>query len=296
MVSSREWRDTGSRARRLWSLWPTLAISVLTLVAFLPIASGTANFVDRGPIRIDSDQGLNSANGLTGGGGTAENPYLIEGWRIVDLDTSNPIAIIIGNTTAFIVVRGVDVSGAGIGISITNARNVTVSDSRFSNNTFAVSVDHSQDCSIVNNTFTDNHYAVFVFDGSKNTIVKNNVFLRNGFDSSLTIPDWVLLYFGILAGIATVALAVLLPWALKTRFFARPRLKPLRVIVRLLLCVLVQSAVVLIVTGYIMDKVNMDRMQYAMGFALSLVTVIVGITAIIFISLFRSSWVEPFPR
>jgi parallel beta-helix repeat protein len=261
--------------------------------AFVPIACGTANFVDRGPIRIDGDQGLNSANGLTGGSGTAENPYLIEGWRIVNLHTSNSIGIIIGNTTACIEIRSVDISGAGIGISITNARNVTVSDSLLSNNTYAVSVDHSLDCSVVNNTFADNHYAVFVIDASKNTQIKNNVYLRNGVDNNLTIPDWVLIYFEILAGIAAVALVVLVPWALKTRFFARPRLKPLRVVVRLLLCVLVQSVVVLIVTGYIMYQMNVGRMQTWVGFALSLATVVMGIAAIVFISLFRSIWVEP---
>lgn len=278
-----------SRCRRVW---PALTLSALVLSAFLPIDHGTATFVDRGPIRIDSDQGLNSTNGLTGGAGTAENPYLIEGWRIVNLDASNPIAIKIGNTTASIVIRGVDISGAGTGISILNAKNVTVSDSLFTNNTFAVSVDHSQDCSIVNNTFTDNQYAVYVYI-SRNTEVKNNVYLRNGMDNSLSIPDWVLLSLWTLAGIAAFTLLVMLPWALKTRFFARPGQKPLGIVFRLLLCVLVQSAVMLVVTGYIIEQVNMGRIQYSLGLAFSFVTVLLGIVAIVFISLFRSSWVEP---
>lgn len=280
------------RADRCWRLWPALTLSAFLLLTFLPIDYGSASFVNRGPIRIDGDQGLNSTNGLTGGAGTAENPYLIEGWRIVNLDASNPIAIKIGNTTASIVIRGVDISGAGTGISILNAKNVTVSDSLFTNNTFAVSVDHSQDCSIVNNTFTDNHYAIYVYI-SKNTEVKNNVYLRNGMDNSLAIPDWVLLSLWILAGIAAFTLLVMLPWALKTRFFARPGQKPLRVMFRLLLCVLVQSAVMLVVTGYIIDQVNMNRIQYSVGLAFSFVAVLLGIVAIVLISLFRSSWVEP---
>lgn len=280
------------RVSRLWRLWPALILSALVLSAFLPIDHGAASFVDRGPIRIDSDQELNSANGLTGGSGTVEDPYLIEGWRIVNLDTSNPIAIAIGNTTASIIIRGVDISGADIGISMMNAKNVTISNSLFSNNTYAVSVDHSQGCNIVDNTFTDNHYAVLVYI-SENTEVKNNVYLRNGLDTTLAIPDWVLLYFGTLAGIAAITLLGLLPWALKTKFFARPRQKPLRVMFRLLLCVLVQSAVILVVTGYFLEQVNLDRLQYGLGYAFSVATIVVGIVAIVFISLFRSSWVEP---
>ncbi len=217
---------------------------------------------------------------------------MIAGWRIVNLDASNPIAIKIGNTTASIVIRGVDISGAGTGISILNARNVTISDSLFTNNTFAVAVDHSQDCSIVNNTFTDNQYAVYVYI-SPNTEVKNNVYLRNGLDNSLAIPTWIVLYSGALAGIAAFTLLVLLPVALKTRFFARPRLRPLRVMFRVLLCVSVESAVIFIATGYFLEQVNMGRMQYSAGVVFATVTVLVGFAAIVFISLFRSGWVEP---
>jgi len=280
------------RASRCWRFWPALTLSALVLFAFLPIDYGTATFVDRGPIRIDNDQGLNSTNGLTGGAGTVENPYLIEGWRIVNLDTSNPIAIKIGNTTASIVIRGVDVSGAGTGISILNAKNVTISNSLFSNNTFAVSVDHSQGCSVINNTFTDNHYAVYVYI-SKSTEVKNNIYLRNGMDSSLAAPGWVLLVLKALAGITAFTLLVMLPWALKTRFFGRSGQRPLRVVFRVLLCLLVQAAVMLVVTGYIMEQMNLDRLQYSVGLAFSFVTVLLGIVAVVFISLFRSGWVEP---
>jgi len=60
------------------------------------------------PIHIDSEEGFNAANGVTGGNGTTSDPYLIEGWQI---GPSGGIAIWIENTESHFVVRDMTISG-----------------------------------------------------------------------------------------------------------------------------------------------------------------------------------------
>ncbi|HVH16330.1 MAG TPA: hypothetical protein VNA15_11525, partial [Candidatus Angelobacter sp.] len=57
------------------------------------------------PILINSDAGFTSANGVTGGTGTASDPYTIQGWNITTCCHSPGIQI--GNTTAHFVIRNV---------------------------------------------------------------------------------------------------------------------------------------------------------------------------------------------
>jgi parallel beta-helix repeat protein len=263
---------------------------LLVLLNSQPSDSEATAFVDHRPIRIDNELGFTSSNGVTGGNGSSENPFLISGWRIVNLSSSDSIAIVIGNTTSHALVYNVGITGTTTGLRIINASNVIVSDSVFTNNTWAVAIDYSTNCKVVNNTFTDNHYAVFVFR-SENIEVKNNIYLRNEFDSSLELPSWVVSFFSALAVLAAVILLVLLPLALKTNFFRRQKL--LRVVARVLSCVLVQSVVILVVTGFLLERMNTNRMDYGAGLAISLMTVILGLAAIIFLSLYKSRWIEP---
>jgi len=279
-----------SEVRRVWGFFMVANMLLLMLLFLQQSDSDATAFVDHRPIRIDNELGFTSSNGVTGGNGSSENPFLISSWKIVDLSSSDPIAIVIGNTSAHALVYNVDIMGAAIGLRILNASNVVVSDSVFWNNNFAVAIDYSTNCKVVNNTFTENHYAVFVYR-SENIEVEDNIYLRNDFDSNLELPGWVAPFFAALAILAAIVLLILLPLALKTNFFRRQ--KPLRVVARMLSCVLVQSIVILVVTGFYMERVNMDRMDYGTGLALSLATVILGLIAIVFLSLYKSSWVEP---
>src|SRR5438094_9622844 len=58
------------------------------------------------PIVIDGDSGFTSANGVTGGSGTASNPYIIDGWNISSSGCCSSVpGISINNTSAYCVIR-----------------------------------------------------------------------------------------------------------------------------------------------------------------------------------------------
>lgn len=87
----------------------------------LPNAFGCPDLVGRGPIAINSDSDFTSANGVTGGSGTASDPYIISGWDIEFNWVSAQISI--SNTRAFFVLRNVTAGGVGDGIVLNNVAN-----------------------------------------------------------------------------------------------------------------------------------------------------------------------------
>lgn len=62
------------------------------------------------PIRIEGNADFTAANGVVGGSGTLDDPYLIAGWQI-DASTAN--AIDVRDTTAHFVIREIEVSHSG---------------------------------------------------------------------------------------------------------------------------------------------------------------------------------------
>ena len=66
--------------------------------------------LDHAPILIEGNANFTATNGVVGGSGTADDPYVIAGWRI-DASTAN--AIEIRDTTAPVVVRDIDVVHPG---------------------------------------------------------------------------------------------------------------------------------------------------------------------------------------
>ncbi len=87
----------------------------------LPNAFGCPDLVGRGPIAINSDSDFTSANGVTGGSGTASDPYVISGWDVEFNWVSAQISI--SNTRAFFVLRNVTAGGVGDGIVLNNVAN-----------------------------------------------------------------------------------------------------------------------------------------------------------------------------
>ena len=109
--------------------------------------------LDHAPILIEGNANFTAMNGVVGGSGTADNPYVIAGWRI---DASTASAIEIRNTTSPFVLRDIDVVHVNPSAPFTYAallRNVTDATIRFVNVTMGalgfyvwssrnVSVDH----------------------------------------------------------------------------------------------------------------------------------------------------------
>ncbi len=130
---------TGSRRR---GLGKTLLVSCLLIVVSLSsrglVSTGTSSFQSHAPIVINGNSDFNPNNGVTGGSGTASDPYVIEGWNITSSGTT---AISISNTDASFVIRNVYINhlsgGSGsptpYGINMTNVSSGAIDDSRVYN-------------------------------------------------------------------------------------------------------------------------------------------------------------------
>src|SRR6266576_1937586 len=130
---------TGSRRRALGKM---LLISGLLIVVSLSargmVSTATSSLQPHAPIVISSNSDFNPSNGVTGGSGTASDPYVIEGWNITSSGTTG---ISISNTDASFVIRNVYINhlwgGSGsptpYGINMTNVSSGAIDNSRVYN-------------------------------------------------------------------------------------------------------------------------------------------------------------------
>lgn len=123
--------------RALLLLPAAAAVLALALAAGARAEPGLENpalLQDRGPVRIDGDAGFTAENGVRGGSGTAEDPFLLAHWRIAGAGQ----LVTIANTTKAWVARNLDLRGtcdpapgpfacaAEVGILVQNAQGGTV--------------------------------------------------------------------------------------------------------------------------------------------------------------------------
>ncbi|MDG6223990.1 MAG: right-handed parallel beta-helix repeat-containing protein [Candidatus Thermoplasmatota archaeon] len=114
------------------------------------------------PIMIEGNSGFTSANGVIGGSGIVDDPYVIEGW---DIDGGvKGYGISISNTTSHVIVRDCHVHGAngvgninivnsyGKGIVLNNVINCVISGNSFNDNLMSdIHLYHSKANMIVDN-------------------------------------------------------------------------------------------------------------------------------------------------
>lgn len=112
------------------SNWTSLIHTFLILLSlcFVFAIAGTMLCSAQGhsSIVIDGNDDLTPENGVTGGSGTAADPYVIEGWNISGPDYT---CILINNTSRHIVLRNLILShdgGASLGIELRHVSNCTV--------------------------------------------------------------------------------------------------------------------------------------------------------------------------
>jgi parallel beta-helix repeat protein len=92
----------GTRSVRAIALVLTLLSASLFSLVLVP--EETSGYTPHAPITINGNAEFTGANGVTGGSGTAMDPYIVEGWEI---NASSKTGIEIRNTDAFFAVRNV---------------------------------------------------------------------------------------------------------------------------------------------------------------------------------------------
>jgi len=147
-----------------------------SLSGFLDLTSQEASaYTMHSPISIDGDGNFLAVNGVTGGTGTASDPYIIEGWEIV----TSYAGISISNTQAHFIIRDVyvhkDVSYY-FGISFDNAANGRIYNVTVDDTEFGIKLYNSRNNSVSRNTLINADWAILL-DGSHDNYISNNTFL-----------------------------------------------------------------------------------------------------------------------
>jgi parallel beta-helix repeat protein len=163
-------------------------------------ASCTAKSVSHVPIYINGNDNFTPSNGVVGGSGVENDPYIIENW---DISAENVNGIEIVNTTSYFFVRNCYVhdgkSNYTHGISLITAINGKIENNFLKNNYICIYLSASnnriENCSIENSSFgihlafsssniisnnnlVGNEYSISLNTSSSN-IISNNL-LRNG--------------------------------------------------------------------------------------------------------------------
>lgn len=135
-----------------------------------PVASWTSH----DPIYIGSDTEFTEPNGVTGGSGTYEVPYIISGWEIKG-DASAGIDI--EGTSAFFVIRDVHIilsdGSLASGVYFYDVSNGTVEDSAIDGIDTGIWVEDSENVTLESNSFTGCNYPLW-FDIADNCRIWNN--------------------------------------------------------------------------------------------------------------------------
>ena len=152
------------------------------------------------PIRIDGDENFTSENGVTGGSGTKDDPYIISGWDIdahgvgncegfekiskVDSDHHGDSiaahagnAKYIGNTSAYFIIRNCTLYDASSnGIELYNVTNGTLVNNTIYNTGNGIRLYSSSNNIIENNTIYNNGAGIRLESSSSNIIENNTIY------------------------------------------------------------------------------------------------------------------------
>ena len=157
---------------------------------------------DKINILSDSDFGPSGYN--FSGTGTAEDPYVIEGYSII---TTSLIGISVSGTTKYFIVRNcyVDASDYGIYISDVADGTATVVFITCSNNDEGISIVRSNNSTVANNTCTNNADGIIINDSDRSTVINNlctnnvcGIHTFSSYSSIITNNTCKKNYFGIL--------------------------------------------------------------------------------------------------
>ena len=186
-------------------MWTSMAVFLLTFLSVLiPLPTDVSASTPHSRISINGNANFTAANGVTGGSGSRNDPYIVEGWEVNDSTSLEGIRV--QNTDAYFTIRyvyvhldvlhsdgvvfynvsngrveSVIVSGNLTGISIISSTNITVTSSTIlSNWLHGIFVQVSMYTTIVSNTISGNPFDGVTLDSSAGTKVYHNNFVNNG--------------------------------------------------------------------------------------------------------------------
>ncbi|GEM_PF-3247043 len=141
------------------------------------------------PIVIAGNRAFTAENGVVRGSGTAEDPYVIEGWRI-DAPQA-PVGISIADTDAYAIVRRCEVRNTQrAGIRLDRAANVTIENCRVTGSERGFQIADSRDVVVRDSVAEFNREGGFFVFGSRGVELVGNAALYNWEPSLQRVRSW----------------------------------------------------------------------------------------------------------
>lgn len=141
-------------------------------------AVGKAAFTPHDPIIIGSDSEFNFTNGVSGGAGTHDDPYIIDGWSI---NKTNYHGIKISSTTAHYKISNCQITGGKaettMGIELEYSGNGTIENCYIEDTYFAINLYYCYDMEI-EGTMMDGNFAGVAFDHSPESSINGSAVLN----------------------------------------------------------------------------------------------------------------------
>jgi len=146
--------------------------------------SNQSALTNRSTIVIDGDSNFTTANGVSSGTGTSDDPYIIENWKI---SATISEGIKIQNTNKHFIIRNCWIQGGwpdddttpDRGIFLDKVTNGIITNNLLENNYRGVMGRESNSITLYNNTFNGNADGIGFYEGSRNITIRNNYFNSN---------------------------------------------------------------------------------------------------------------------
>lgn len=163
----------------------SVAASVLVLLFIALVVGSSGEGLSRSangePIYIYGDEAFTSENGVNGGSGTVDDPYIIEGLRLVS--RWSDYGIYIDHTTRYFIIRGCAVERArAAAIYLNTVSNGRIEDCQLTRNAKGIYLLNSRDNTFTSNLIAENNYGIVMMANSRNNVITGNSFLENGLD------------------------------------------------------------------------------------------------------------------
>ena len=168
-----------------------LALLAMSVSGSAASSAGPAvphSLVAHAPIRIEGDSGFTAAQGVVGGAGTPEDPYVIEGWEI-DLSATDGIAV--RDTTMSLLIRNVSLHRSGElalhnGIDLFQVHNVRIENVTALAAAWGVGVRSSTNVSVGRSSLLRNGVGIRVADSGLVTAFEDEI-RADGYDSYVSV-------------------------------------------------------------------------------------------------------------
>lgn len=183
-------------------------VGILLLACFCATGQGEEDLLPHAPIKITGDESFTQENGVVGGSGTQEDPYLISGFIIGASGTDSGILIesttrtfrienchIIGAKRYGIWLVKVDtpivhkcwIEGCFFGVGLKESNEAAISDNTFVNNEVrSLSLLESSQCHLFNNTIVSGQCGIWLDGKTAKNLIHDNVF-----DHCLVVGMWI---------------------------------------------------------------------------------------------------------